>query len=93
MYKMDNNENTVTDLSTGNVIPFTYLGEEAEQLDLFEVDDTVNIPRGEYEELIEDSVFLFFLEQTVGPEVWDQALKLFDEHIAKMEDDDEGVGG
>lgn len=36
----------------------------------FEVDDTVNIPRGEYEELLEDSLFLSHLED-VGVDSWE----------------------
>lgn len=79
-------ENTETDLTTGSVVPFMYAGEMAE--DGYEVDDTVNIPRGEYEDLLYDSEFLAFIEEQVGPEVWENAVNMFEDGI-----EEEGVGG
>lgn len=45
-----------------------------------EIDDTVNIPRDEYESLLEDSAFLESLRQA-GVDNWDgfdHALEIFD---------------
>lgn len=90
---MDNvmdNENTTTDLATGTVVPFMYAGEMADEDNGYEVDDTVNIPYGEYEELIEDSMFLSYLKETVGPDVWAQAESAYaqwnEEQEAAMDD-------
>jgi hypothetical protein len=80
------NDNTETELNTGNVIPFMY-GKEIAESGSWEVDDTVNIPRGEYEDLLEDSAFLDFLEYTVGPDVWENACNAFESW--NEEDDDE----
>lgn len=78
---------TETNVNTGNVIPFMYAGEMADTDNNFEIDDTVNIPRGEYEELIEDSVFLGFLRETVGEEVWANAEGAFEKWSLEQEDD------
>ena len=85
---MMDNEDTVTDLTTGTVVPFMYMGEEAE--DGFEIDDTVNIPRGEYEELLYESEFLSFLEDTVGPEVWENAQAMFEAEMDEEEQEPDG---
>lgn len=63
------NDNTVTDLKTGETVPFMYAGEMAEEGEGM-VDDTVNIPIEEYEELLEDSMFLEALSRA-GVDNWD----------------------
>lgn len=75
---MDNDSET--NVNTGEVKNFMYGKEAADQMDLpYEYDDTINIPRNEYDDLLDDSVFLHFLEKTVGPDVWDAAHKAYDE--------------
>lgn len=59
----------------------------------FEVDDTVNIPQGEYQELIEDQEFLVFLQNTVGPEVWQNAQQAFFDWNEEVNDNDVDDGG
>lgn len=82
-----NEDDTVTDLTTGSVVPFMYAGEMADSELGYEIDDTVNIPYGEYEELIEDSTFLGFLKNRVGPEVWAQAEHEYEKWNLEQEDD------
>lgn len=75
---MDNG--TVVDLKTGDIRSYMYGQEIAEGSGL--VDDTVNIPRGEYEDLLEDSLWLRMLEDA-GVNNWegyDEAFRLYDEY-------------
>lgn len=84
--EMDNN--TETDLVTGESQPYMYLGEDAEGG--LTINDTVNIPIGEYEELIDDSMFLAFLRETVGEEVWANAEAAYDDYLEEQEDEADG---
>jgi len=59
---------------------------EAETPYLF--DDTVNIPQNEYEDLLEDSAFLEFLEETVGPSVWSSACEAFEKWNEESDDNE-----
>lgn len=83
---MDNDSET--NVNTGEVKNFMYGKEVADQMDLpYEVDDTVNIPRGEYEELLDDSVFLECLRRAGVDnwDGWDYALEIYDEEISVKE--------
>jgi hypothetical protein len=60
---------------------------QAETKPAFEVDDTVNIPRNEYNDLLEDSLWLRSLEDA-GVNSWegyDEALLAFDAAVAVNE--------
>jgi hypothetical protein len=67
----------------------TYMFGNPDEL-AFEVDDTVNIPRNEYENLLEDSHWLRSLE-AAGVNSWDgydEALRLFDEENEVVDEGD-----
>lgn len=51
----------------------------------FGLDDTVNIPRGQYEDLLEDSIWLRHLEQA-GVEEWEGFTNATDTYEASMQE-------
>lgn len=82
---MDNN--TVVDLNTGKITSYMYGEDIANEMSGGLVDDTVNIPRGEYEELLEDSLWLQMLEDA-GVNEWegyDVALATYDAYNELIE--------
>lgn len=83
---------TVTDLKTGQVSMFMYGNEAAEYMESkqngYVVDDTVNVPRSEYEELLDNDAFLDCLFRS-GVDSWEgfsEAQELFD--LENEEDED-----
>lgn len=85
-------DNVMDDSRDDNVI-YMYGKEVHDQLEMdYEMndEDAVTISFEEYEDLIADSAFLFFLEETVGPSVWSSACEAFEKwNEEKVEDSEE----
>lgn len=80
-------DNNVIDLNTGKITPYMYGKEAHDEMSGGLVDDTVNIPRGEYEDLLEDSLWLRMLEEA-GVNEWegyDIALASYDAYNEVLE--------